>query len=56
MNRNYDKGRNSYTHVTYRKNPGYFERMGASCGGIVIGVVTIVLAFPLLFLNEVSFC
>ena len=46
---------NSFTHVTYKRNPTYFEKLGNSCCGIVTGLLIILLAFPLLFLNEVKF-
>lgn len=48
-------GMESNTHKAYRKNPGYFERLGTSCGGIVTGFILVVIAFPVLFLNEVFF-
>lgn len=50
--RNYGMQGDNFTHVTYRKNPGYFEKLGTSCCGIVTGLIVVLLAFPLLFLNE----
>lgn len=44
----------SHTRVTYKRNPGYFERVGSSFCGITVGFVVLLAAFPVLFLNEVS--
>ncbi|XP_065674345.1 transmembrane protein 43 isoform X3 [Hydra vulgaris] len=43
---------NQYTTVSYRKDPGYFERVGGSCMGIFVGLFVLIAAFPVLFLNE----
>ena len=43
----------THTRVTYRRNPGYFERVGGSFCGAFIGFIILVAAFPVLFLNEV---
>ena len=55
---NYNEGpfstfRDSHTKVSYRRNPGYFERVGRSFCGIAVGIVILLAAFPVLFLNEV---
>lgn len=42
----------SYTNVTYKRNPGYFEKVGSSACGIFIGILIVFASFPLLFLNE----
>ena len=43
-----------YTNVTYRRNPGFFERVSQSLFGIIIGLVLMLVASGLLFWNEVS--
>ena len=43
----------SYMTVSYRKDSGYFERIGGSCMGIFIGLLVLLAAFPILFFNEV---
>eukprot|EP00111_Clytia_hemisphaerica_P021291 TCONS_00062672-protein len=42
----------SFTHVSYRRNPGYFERVGSSMCGTIFGFILLVVAFPVLFYNE----
>ncbi|CAH1784094.1 unnamed protein product, partial [Owenia fusiformis] len=42
----------SYTRVSYRRNPNFFERVGNSCVGIVVGFLLITGAVFLLFWNE----
>jgi len=42
------------THVSYRRNPGYFERVGNSFCGTAFGFIILIASFPLLFYNEVS--
>ena len=44
----------SHTRVTYRRNAGYFERVGTSFCGALTGILLLLSAFPLLFWNEVS--
>lgn len=50
----YNSGMNpdNYTQVSYRRNPGYFERVGSSFCGIAVGFIILILSFPLLFYNE----
>ena len=43
----------SYTRVSYKRNAGYFERVGGSCCGAFVGVLLLMGGFPVLFLNEV---
>jgi len=42
----------SHTNVTYRRDAGYFERVGGSCCGIFFGILLLLTSFPVLFLNE----
>lgn len=42
----------SHTKVSYRRNTGYFERVGGSCCGAVFGILLLLSGFPLLFWNE----
>lgn len=43
----------SHTRVSYRRNAGYFERVGGSCCGAFVGIFILLSGFPLLFWNEV---
>ena len=43
----------SHTTVSYRRDPGYFERVGGSFCGIFVGFLLLLAAFPVLFFNEV---
>ncbi|XP_045165127.2 transmembrane protein 43-like [Mercenaria mercenaria] len=40
------------TRVTYQRNPGFFERIGGSLVGILVGLVLLVVGSCLLFWNE----
>jgi len=42
----------SHTTVSYRRDPGYFERVGGSFCGIFVGFLLLLAAFPVLFFNE----
>ncbi|XP_056001007.1 transmembrane protein 43-like isoform X2 [Ostrea edulis] len=42
----------SHTRVTYRRNPGFLERIGQSLIGILVGIVLLIVASCLLFWNE----
>lgn len=44
----------SHTRVTYRRNPGFLERIGQSLIGILVGIVLLIVASCLLFWNEVT--
>ncbi|KAK3101722.1 hypothetical protein FSP39_005826 [Pinctada imbricata] len=44
--------RNSHTRVTYRRNPGFLERVGNSLVGILVGIVLLIGSSALLFWNE----
>ncbi|XP_033745885.1 transmembrane protein 43-like [Pecten maximus] len=41
-----------HTRTTFRGNPTFFERVGNSCAGILIGIVLLIVASGLLFFNE----
>lgn len=43
----------SHTRVSYRRNPNFFERIGNSLVGILVGIALLVVASGLLFWNEV---
>ncbi len=43
----------SHTRVSYKRNAGYFERVGGSCCGAFVGIFILLAGFPLLFWNEV---
>ncbi|KAK7486518.1 hypothetical protein BaRGS_00022184 [Batillaria attramentaria] len=45
-------GRDMYTNVTYRQNPGFCERVRNSLVAIVVGIVLLVVSCCLLFWNE----
>ena len=42
-----------FTRVTYRENPGFFQRVKQSLFGIIVGLVLIIVSSVLLFWNEV---
>jgi len=42
----------SITQVHYKKNAGYFERVGQSLCGIVFGFLLVLAAFPVIYYNE----
>ncbi|XP_065066872.1 transmembrane protein 43-like [Rhopilema esculentum] len=42
----------SHTKVSYRRNAGYFERVGSSFCGAFVGIFILLSGFPLLFWNE----
>ncbi|XP_071123741.1 transmembrane protein 43-like [Mytilus edulis] len=42
----------SHTRVSYRRNPNFFERIGNSLVGILVGIALLVVASGLLFWNE----
>lgn len=42
------------TKVEYRRKPGFFERLGKSCSGILIGICMLFCSFVILYNNEVS--
>ena len=43
----------SHTRVSYKRNAGYFERVGSSFCGAFVGIFILLSGFPLLFWNEV---
>lgn len=43
-----------HTRVSYRRAPNFFERLGGSVCGSIVGLFLIAAACILLFLNEVS--
>lgn len=46
--------RKEHVKITSEPKPGFLERLSETSGGMLIGLVTFLLAFYLLFTNEVS--
>uniref|UniRef100_H2Z2Q8 Transmembrane protein 43 n=1 Tax=Ciona savignyi TaxID=51511 RepID=H2Z2Q8_CIOSA len=40
------------TYVTYRRRPGFLERIGHSCTGVIGGMLVVLLAVVMLYYNE----
>ena len=43
----------SHTRVSYKDNPGFFGQIQQSFGATLIGILLVVISFPVIYWNEV---
>ncbi|XP_068714626.1 transmembrane protein 43-like isoform X1 [Montipora foliosa] len=45
-------GYDNYTRISYKENPGFFGQIKQSFGATLIGILLVIISFPVIYLNE----